>query len=84
MFVALDLPEQVLDYIDEWGERELGDPALRRIPRESLHVTLAFLGDRPLEEVERIECGDGDDRASTRSCWSWKGRCYARSAAGLG
>ncbi len=55
MFVALDLPEPVLDYIDRWGERELTDPALRRIPRESLHITLAFLGDRPLEEVERIE-----------------------------
>jgi 2'-5' RNA ligase len=55
MFVALELPELVLDYIDEWGEQELGDPRLRRVPRESLHITLAFLGNRPLGEVEKIE-----------------------------
>ncbi|MGE0067031.1 MAG: RNA 2',3'-cyclic phosphodiesterase [Solirubrobacterales bacterium] len=57
MFVALELPEVVLDYIDEWGEQELVDSRLRRIPRESLHVTLAFLGNRPLEDVEKIEYG---------------------------
>lgn len=55
MFVALDLPERVLEDIATWGETELTDPALRRIPRESLHLTLAFLGNRPLEDVERIE-----------------------------
>ena len=29
------------------ARRELPDPALRRVPAESLHVTLAFLGHRP-------------------------------------
>ncbi len=55
MFVALDLPEMVREDIASWGEAELTDPALRRVPPESLHVTLAFLGNRPLDDVERIE-----------------------------
>jgi 2'-5' RNA ligase len=55
MFVALDLPEMVREDIAAWGETELDHPALRRVPAESLHVTLAFLGNRPLEDVERLE-----------------------------
>jgi 2'-5' RNA ligase len=54
MFVALDLPGRVREDIAAWGETELAGPALRRVEPESLHVTLAFLGDRPLSEVERI------------------------------
>ena len=54
MFVALDLPEMAREDITAWGERELTDPALRVVPPESLHVTLAFLGNRPPSEVERI------------------------------
>jgi 2'-5' RNA ligase len=54
MFVALDLPELVRRDIASWGETELADPALRRVPEESLHITLAFLGNRQLADVERI------------------------------
>jgi 2'-5' RNA ligase len=54
LFVALDLPEEVKAGIWRWGERALADPALRRVASESLHITLAFLGWRPLKEVERI------------------------------
>jgi 2'-5' RNA ligase len=54
MFVALDLPEMVREDVVAWGRTELADPALRRVPPESLHVTLAFLGDRQLADVERI------------------------------
>jgi 2'-5' RNA ligase len=54
MFVALDLPEIVREDIAAWGDTELTDPALRRVSAESLHVTLAFLGNRPLADVERI------------------------------
>ncbi len=54
MFVALDLPERVREDIAAWGEAALVDPALRRVPPEALHVTLAFLGNRPPAEVERI------------------------------
>jgi 2'-5' RNA ligase len=55
MFVALDLPEMAREDIASWGESELVDPALRRVEPGSLHVTLAFLGDRPLGDVEPIE-----------------------------
>ena len=55
MFIALELPQIVREMIGEWGEEKLTDSALRRTPVESLHLTLAFLGDRPLGDVERIE-----------------------------
>jgi 2'-5' RNA ligase len=54
MFVALDLPEMARKDISAWCESELTDPALRVVAPESLHVTLAFLGDRPPADVERI------------------------------
>jgi RNA 2',3'-cyclic 3'-phosphodiesterase len=54
MFVALELPETVREDIGRWAEAELADPALRRVPPESLHITLAFLGDKPADVVERI------------------------------
>ncbi|HYH54898.1 MAG TPA: RNA 2',3'-cyclic phosphodiesterase [Solirubrobacterales bacterium] len=54
LFVALDLPDDVREGIKDWGERTLADPALRPVRPESLHITLAFLGSRPEEEVERI------------------------------
>jgi 2'-5' RNA ligase len=54
MFLALDLPELVREDIASWGETELADPALRRVPPESLHATLAFLGNRPADVVEPI------------------------------
>ncbi|HEY2717066.1 MAG TPA: RNA 2',3'-cyclic phosphodiesterase [Solirubrobacterales bacterium] len=52
LFVALDLPAAVRAGIGAWGERELVDPAMRRIPEVSLHVTFAFLGNRDEAEVE--------------------------------
>lgn len=54
LFVALDLPDEAKTGLERWGSRTLTDPALRRIPPESLHVTLAFLGWRALKEVDRI------------------------------
>ncbi len=54
LFVALDLPDEVKAGIARWGERALRDPALRRVAEPSLHITLAFLGHRPVAEVERI------------------------------
>ncbi len=44
MFVALDLPDRVREEIAAWGREELADPALRPVPAETLHITLAFLG----------------------------------------
>lgn len=54
LFVALDLPDGIREGIVAWGEEALADPALRPVPVESLHITLAFLGHRPEKEIERI------------------------------
>jgi RNA 2',3'-cyclic 3'-phosphodiesterase len=62
LFVALDLPDVLRQGIVAWGKRELRDPALRVVPPESLHITLAFLGyvpekaiDSLVEVIEEIE-----------------------------
>jgi 2'-5' RNA ligase len=54
LFVALELPEETRAGIVAWGRRELDDPALRIVPPESLHITLAFLGYLPEKEIERL------------------------------
>ena len=54
LFVALDLPGAVREGLGEWGRRTLRDPALRPVPAENLHITLAFLGYRPEKEIERV------------------------------
>jgi len=52
LFCALRLPDTALDTLSEWQARELrGD---RIVPREHLHVTLAFLGHRPTAELSGI------------------------------
>jgi 2'-5' RNA ligase len=55
LFVALDLPEGVLDGLVEWRERHLAGVAdARLLPRASLHVTLVFLGYQYERDVARI------------------------------
>lgn len=54
LFVALDLPDELREGIVAWGREALADPALRPVAPEALHVTLAFLGHRPEEEIEAI------------------------------
>jgi RNA 2',3'-cyclic 3'-phosphodiesterase len=54
LFVALDLPEGVRSRIAAWGREALGDPALRGVAPESLHITLAFLGYLPEKEIPRL------------------------------
>jgi RNA 2',3'-cyclic 3'-phosphodiesterase len=54
LFVALDLPDALRDGIVAWGSKELRDPALRVVPTQSLHITLAFLGYLPEKEIERL------------------------------
>jgi RNA 2',3'-cyclic 3'-phosphodiesterase len=56
LFCALRLPDDVLDGLVEWGQRELPDGrGVRRVVRSNLHVTLAFLGRRPATDVAAIE-----------------------------
>lgn len=52
--MALDLPEALRAGIVAWGRKELADPALRAVPFESLHITLAFLGYLPEKEIGRL------------------------------
>ena len=54
LFVALDLPDPVRKGIVKWGRKALVDPALRSVPPESLHITLAFLGYMPEREIESV------------------------------
>jgi 2'-5' RNA ligase len=54
LFVALDMPASMRSGIEAWGEGALGDPALRRLPAASLHITLVFLGYRPEKEIGRL------------------------------
>jgi RNA 2',3'-cyclic 3'-phosphodiesterase len=64
LFVALDLPESVLDPLVEWRDRELGAvQGARLVPPSSLHVTLVFLGYRYERDVERIASLCFDDPA---------------------
>jgi 2'-5' RNA ligase len=52
LFLALRLPDKVLDDVGSWQQKNL--PGVRVVPREHLHVTLAFLGHRPVGELESI------------------------------
>ena len=53
LFCALTLPGDVLDRLVAWQAR-LPPGGYRLVPRENLHLTLAFLGSRPAREVEPI------------------------------
>jgi 2'-5' RNA ligase len=53
LFVALGLPPAAVDALAAFA-RECERDGLRPVPRASLHVTMAFLGERPDEEVEAI------------------------------
>ena len=52
LFLALRLPDDVLDEVERWQREQL--PGVRVVPREHLHITLAFLGHRPAGELESI------------------------------
>jgi len=52
LFLALELPSETLDVLVDWGADHLRDG--RILPRDHLHVTLAFLGSRPADELDAI------------------------------
>jgi 2'-5' RNA ligase len=52
LFAALDLPAHVRDALAAFGRSAAADVALRAIAPDAIHVTLAFLGHRSLEDVE--------------------------------
>jgi RNA 2',3'-cyclic 3'-phosphodiesterase len=52
LFLALRVPDRVLDELEVWQREHLG--RVRTVPRDHLHVTLAFLGHRPAGELGSI------------------------------
>jgi 2'-5' RNA ligase len=55
LFVALDPPEEARSALADWRDGVLaGKDAWRPVPGEYLHVTLAFLGHRPEEDVAPV------------------------------
>jgi 2'-5' RNA ligase len=55
LFVALELPAEVRDVLAAWArEHTAGLDRVRPVSLESLHVTLCFLGSRPVAEVAQI------------------------------
>ena len=52
LFLALRLPDDTLDVLAAWQAEHLRGG--RVVPREHLHVTLAFLGSRPAAELRAI------------------------------
>ena len=55
LFVALDLPDVLRGHLLGWSAHALsGIPGVRLQRPEAMHVTLCFLGDQPIGEVEAI------------------------------
>jgi 2'-5' RNA ligase len=61
LFCALRLPDTVLDTLEAWGSEHLAERIVRRA---NLHVTLAFLGHRPVEELDAIAAATRDAAAA--------------------
>jgi 2'-5' RNA ligase len=57
LFCALRLPDEALRVLSGWQAQHLDDAAragARVVPTGNLHVTLAFLGARPAEELPQV------------------------------
>jgi RNA 2',3'-cyclic 3'-phosphodiesterase len=56
LFCALQLPDAAVDGLAAWQARHLrtGAPGVRIVEPGQLHITLAFLGSRPVSELPRI------------------------------
>ena len=68
LFCALRLPDETVEALVAWQERELrgaATVAARRVKRGNLHVTLAFLGSRPAHDLPAI--GGALREAATRA-----------------
>lgn len=52
LFVALEPPAAVRGALADWAHAAVGEePELRLVARDALHLTLAFLGERPDDDV---------------------------------
>ncbi len=53
LFVALDLPAEARSALAAWCERAAPE-GVRRVPADSLHLTLAFLGSRSADDAAAV------------------------------
>jgi RNA 2',3'-cyclic 3'-phosphodiesterase len=63
LFCALRIPDDILDAIEAWGSEHLAERVVRR---SNLHITLAFLGHRPLGELDAIGVATGEAASAAR------------------
>ena len=55
LFIAAEPPQPVRDQLAHWARGATGrGGAARRLPPESLHLTLCFLGEQPPSAIEEI------------------------------
>jgi 2'-5' RNA ligase len=55
LFVAVELPEDVREELAAWARRALGgERDVRLLPAESLHLTLCFIGERPVADIDLV------------------------------
>jgi RNA 2',3'-cyclic 3'-phosphodiesterase len=64
LFCALRLPDDALDLLCAWQAEHLPG---RVVVRDHLHITLAFLGHRPVGELESILAATRDAAAGARA-----------------
>jgi len=65
LFLALNLPEPVLDALEAWAAVALAG-AGRLLPRDHLHITLAFLGNRPAGDLGGVRSALREAAAGAR------------------
>ena len=71
LFLGLRLPADDVAALAAWQDRELRPRArrsVRVVPRENIHVTLAFLGSRPSGELEQIVGALAAAAGNARAC----------------
>src|SRR6476659_4907360 len=68
LFLALRLPEPALDALEAWQRTHLHGvgQGVRAVPRDHLHVTLAFLGHRPARDLAAVAGALRDAAAAAR------------------
>ena len=54
LFVALRLPDDIVDAVVAWQRDQLRADGVRPVPPENLHVTVAFLHSRPAGDLDAI------------------------------
>jgi 2'-5' RNA ligase len=55
LFAALTTPAAVSSELAQWARSWLARDGVRLLPARDLHLTLAFLGDRPREELTALQ-----------------------------